>query len=128
MKQTIILVGDRQRAFAKSCIDLAPARSVVTIRESTRSSEQNDKMWAMLSDIASAKPDGRNWTPETWKAAFMQVLGHQVRFCAGIDGTGPFPLGFRSSRLSVKEMADLISCIDEYGTRHKIKWSYRDHE
>ena len=94
----------------------------VTISKPNRTLEQNAKLWATLSDIAKSEPEGRCWTPETWKCAFLHVLGHQVRFAEGLDGTGPFPLGFHSSRLSVKEMADLITCAQEYGDRHRVQW------
>jgi len=123
MAQTVILHSQSQRAFAKQMIDRAPAGAVVTIREATRSTDQNAKMWAMLSDVSRAKPEGRHWTPETWKCAFMHSLGHQVKFCEGLDGSGPFPLGFRSSRLTVKQMIDLIEVIQEYGDRHGVAWS-----
>lgn len=88
-----------------------------------RSDEQNDKMWAMLTDVARAKPEGRNWTPETWKCAFMHYLGHQVMFAEGLGGAGPFPIGFRSSKLSVGQMSDLITCIYQYGDEHGVEWS-----
>lgn len=94
----------------------------VVISLPTRSDEQNDKMWAMLTDVARAKPEGRNWTPETWKCAFMHYLGHQVLFAEGLDGTGPFPIGFRSSKLTVGQMSDLITCIYKYGDEHKVEW------
>lgn len=123
MAQTVILASRFQREMAKRLIDAAPANYVVTVKEATRSGEQNAKLWAMLSDISRAKPDGRHWTPETWKAAFMHSLGHQVQFCEGLDNSGPFPLGFRSSRLTVKQMADLITVIQEYGDRHGVVWT-----
>lgn len=123
MAQTVILHGRSQRSVAKQIIDRAPPNAVVTIREEARSTDQNAKMWAMLSDISRAKPEGRQWPPETWKCAFMHCLGHQVRFCEGLDGTGPFPLGFRSSRLTVRQMIDLIECIQEYGARHGVAWT-----
>lgn len=123
MSQTVILHGNSQRSFAKTLIDRAPVDAVLTIRQATRSTDQNAKMWACLSDVSRAKPEGRSWTPETWKAAFMHVLGHQVQFCEGLDNAGPFPLGFRSSRLTVSQMADLITCIHEYGARHGVKFS-----
>lgn len=126
MSQTVILHGNSQRSFAKLLIDRAPIDAVLTIREAKRSTDQNAKMWAMLSDVSRAKPGGRSWVPETWKAAFMHCLGHQVQFCEGLDGAGPFPLGFRSSRLTVPQMADLITCIQEYGDRHGVKWSKAD--
>ena len=128
MAQTVILIGPDQRALAKRIIDRAPSDAVVRIAEATRNANQNARMWAMLSDISRAKPDGRKWVPETWKAAFMQSLGHQVQFCEGLDGSGPFPIGFRSSRLTVRQMADLITVIAEYGDRHGVQWSAPEQE
>ncbi len=121
--QTIILRGPSQRSLAKQLIDRAGTDFIVTVREPTRNLEQNARLWAMLSDVSRAKPEGRCWTPETWKAAFMHSLGHQVQFCEGLDNSGPFPLGFRSSRLTVRQMADLITTVAEYGDRHGVVWS-----
>lgn len=123
MAQTVILDSKYQKAKARELIDRAPAGAVVTVREATRNTAQNDRMWAMLSDVSRSKPEGRHWTTETWKAAFMHSLGHQVQFCEGLDNSGPFPVGFRSSRLSVRQMADLITVIQEYGDRHKVAWT-----
>lgn len=122
-KQTFVLATDRVRLNALNAVRAADDFAVVTIRPKTRTTEQNSKLWAMLSDVANAKPEGRNWTPETWKCAFMHYLGHQVRFCEGLDGSGPFPIGFHSSRLTVREMADLITCIQAYGDEHSVEWS-----
>lgn len=123
MTQTIILSSDFNRSQAKSIIDKAPHNAVVKISEATRTNDQNAKLWAMLSDISRAKPEGRHWPPETWKCAFMHALGHQVQFADGLDNTGPFPLGFRSSRLNKSQMADLITLALEYGDRHGVRWS-----
>lgn len=121
--QTIILRGPRQIAFAHDLLDKAPVDAVVNVREATRNRDQNARMWAMLSDIARAKPEDRHWTTDTWKAAFMHSLGHQCQFAEGLDGSGPFPIGFRTSRLTVRQMADLITVIGEYGDRHGVRWS-----
>lgn len=123
MAQTIILRSERQRALACDLIARAPDDAVVTIKEGTRNLDQNARLWAMLSDIARAKPEGRRWTPETWKAAFMHALGHQVQFCEGLEGSGPFPVGFRSSRLSKRQFADLITMAQAYGDQHGVPWS-----
>ena len=123
MPYTVRLTGPTQREYAKRLIDAAPDYAVVTVRAGDRTLDQNAKMWAMLSDIARAKPEGRSWTPEVWKAAFLHCLGHQVQFAEGLDGSGPFPLGFRSSKLSKAQMSDLIEVITEYGTRHGVQWS-----
>lgn len=123
MTQTVILRGDAQRALAVDLIRRAPPDYVVTIKEPGRNLDQNAKLWAMLSDVSRAKPEGRHWMPETWKAAFMHSLGHQVQFCEGLDGSGPFPLGFRSSKLSKAQFARLIETVYEYGARHGVAWS-----
>ena len=123
MTQTIILVGDKQRDLAHDLIDRAPWDAVVKISEARRTPDQNEKMWAMLSDISRAKPEGRVWPPETWKAAFMHFLGHEIQWQPGLDGQTPFPVGFRSSRMTKGQMADLITCILEYGDRHGVRWS-----
>lgn len=120
--QTVRLVGETQRAFAHRLIDRAPAGAVLNIREAARSADQNAKLWAMISDISRAKPEGRTHTAEAWKALFMHACGHAVQFENGLNGQ-PFPIGFRSSRLTKSEMSDLIETIYEYGERHGVAWS-----
>jgi hypothetical protein len=115
------LINSRARQYARELIDAAPEGWIATVKEPTRSTEQNARMWAMLSDIANAKPEGRQHTPETWKCLFMHALGHQARFLMGLDGE-VFPVGFRSSDLSVKEMAALISFIDAWGSERGVIW------
>lgn len=122
-KRVFHLINDRIRNNVVAMLSIMPAGTIVEFREPTRSGVQNSKLWAMLGDVADAKPEGREWTPETWKCAFMHVLGHQVRFCEGLDNSGPFPMGFSSSKLTVRQMADLITVIQEYGDRHGVPWS-----
>jgi hypothetical protein len=122
--QTIILASQKQRDLAKQIIDAAGVGFVVRISEPKRSLEANALMWALLSDISRAKPDGRRHTPEVWKALFMSACGHEVQFAAGLDGN-PFPVGFRSSRLSVRQMADLITFIIAWGDERGVAWSDR---
>jgi hypothetical protein len=120
--QMFILISDRVRENAVKALREAPPNWRVKITPPTRSDDQNAKMWAMLGDVARAKPEGRNWTTDTWKAAFMHSLGHQVQFAEGLDNSGPFPVGFRSSHLTVRQMIDLIDCIYAYGTDHGVEW------
>ena len=111
--QTIILRSPASREGAKRLVDLAPQGAVLNIRPATRSNEQNSLLWALLSEVSRAKPDGREHTPDVWKALFMQACGHAVQFEVGLDGK-PFPLGFRSSRLTKEQMTDLIEFILQY--------------
>lgn len=120
--QTLILSGNRARDEAKRLIGMAPDGAVVNIRAAKRTSDQNARFWALLSDVSRAKPEGRTHTPEVWKALFMQACGHAVQFENGLNGQ-PFPTGFRSSRLTKAEMGDLMTTIEEYGARFGVAWS-----
>ena len=119
MVQTVYLTDQRQREIAKALIDAAPKGGVVRVSGPTRSLDQNALMHSLLSSLSRAKPEGRRHTPEVWKALMMHACGHQVQFEHGIDGL-PFPIGFRSSRLTVAQMSDLIEFIYEYGARHGV--------
>ena len=116
------LIDSRVRERAKIIIDAAPDGYVVRVSEPTRSLDQNARLWAMLADVSKAIPDGRRHTPEDWKAIFMNAAGWEVQFVDGLDGR-PFPSGFKSSRMSVKQMADLITFIMAYGDEHGVVWS-----
>lgn len=118
----VILVGRSQREHAKRLIDAAPAMAVMTLRERTRSDEQNDKMWAMIEDIRRAQPLGIRETKDGWKALIMHAAGHEVEFMQGLDGR-PFPTGFRSSKLTVAQMRDLIEWMYAFGAEHGVVWS-----
>lgn len=108
MAQTVIL--GRNRTKAHELVDLAPPNAVLTIKAATRTIDQNSLMWALLSEVSRAKPDGRCHTPEVWKELFMHACGHAVQFELGLNGQ-PFPTGFRSSRLTKQEMGDLLDFI-----------------
>lgn len=122
MSQVVHLRGEYQRNLAKSLIDKAPDNAVVKISPERRSDDQNAKMWAMLSDVSRAKPEGRRHIPEIWKCIFMAACGHEVAFEQGLDGK-PFPIGFHSSKLTKAQMSDLIEMIYSYGARHGVQWS-----
>lgn len=116
-RATLTLPWGRETAY--HWLDKAPPGTRVTFQGPTRTIPQNDRMWAMLTDIALAKPEGRDHDTATWKAIFMRALGREVQFERGLDGE-IFPLGFRSSALSKEEMSDLIEMIAEYGARHGV--------
>jgi len=127
--QRIILASERQRYLAKEMVDGAPEGAVVTVREATRSLEQNAKMWAMLTDVAKAMPEGRRHTAEDWKHIFMNAAGWDVMFLPGLDGR-PFPAGWKTSRMNKRQMSSLIEFIFAYGDTHGVAWSepHPDHQ
>jgi hypothetical protein len=120
--QTIILSTDLNRARARRLIDIAPPGCVMNIREATRTGEQNAKMWAMLSDIARAKPQDRTLTTDKWKALFMDAIGIPADWEPGLNG-GVVNVGYRSSRLTKAQMSELIEQMYAFGAEHGVEWS-----
>ena len=118
----ITLASIKQRTMALMILDALKDGWRMSIGKRTRSQDQNDKMWAMLTDISLAKPEGRKCTPDDWKCLVMHACGHDVQFMEGLDGK-PFPVGFRSSHLKVGEMSTLIEWIYAYGNDHGVEWS-----
>lgn len=121
--QTIRLTSNLNRARAIGLVDRAPDGAVLNIRPASRTNDQNSLMWALLSDVSRAKPEGRELTPDVWKSLFLHSLDHAQRFEMALDGKGMVPVGFRSSRLTKEQFSDLIEVIREYGARHEIEWS-----
>jgi len=118
-KHLVILHSRHDRERAARAIAAAPAGSVVEVRAPRRSVDQNSRLWAILSEISMQKPGGRMHTPETWKCLFMAAAGHAVQFETGLDGR-PFPVGFRSSRLSKAQMADLQTWIEAWCAENDV--------
>lgn len=120
--QTIILSSVARRITAARMLANAPDGAVVNIRPASRTNDQNAKLWALLSDVSRAKPGGRSLTPDVWKCLFMNACGHAVQFEHGLSGE-PFPIGFRSSRLSKEQMGELIDFIEMWGAQNGVQFS-----
>jgi hypothetical protein len=116
------LTSGFHRSRARVLIDKAPSGFIMELREPRRTLDQNDKLWAMLTDVSVAMPQGRRHTPDDWKAIFMNACGWECQFLEGLDGR-PFPQGFRSSKLTKTQMSALIDFIDAWGTENGVKWS-----
>jgi hypothetical protein len=123
MKKVFVLSHDLARANAKRAIDEAPAGHSVTIAEPRRNLEQNARLWAMLGDV-SAQVDwyGKRLTAEDWKHVFSSSL-RKLEVVPNLDGTGFVALGLSTSRMSVREMSDLIELLFAFGAEHGVKWT-----
>jgi len=123
-KALLIIQNDIIRQRAIDWIKRVPLGWRVTIDEPKRTLEQNDYMWSLFTDIASqGRLRGRKLATDTWKVTFMQALGHKVAFAETLDGEGVFPIGMSSSKLSKKDMADLITYIIQWGDEQGIKFT-----
>jgi hypothetical protein len=126
----IILRDDFAKERFIRVVRKAPNDYVGIVEEQKRSNAQNDKMWAMLTDIALAAPDGRKLEPRKWKNLFMDALERELNDAAfgsqwepGLDGEGVVNLGHRSSRLNKSQMGELLSFIEAWGTQKGVQWS-----
>lgn len=101
----------------------APFGTRVEFKAVKRSLPQNDRMWAMLTDVAEQKAhNGRKYTPNQWKVLFMHACGREVQFIPALDGAGFIPWGQSSSDLSKQEMTDLIEFIFAWGAENDVEF------
>jgi hypothetical protein len=63
------------------------------------------------------------YSPDDVKERFMNALGQEARFLPELDGGGMFPVGRRSSQLTVKQFSALTELIYVYGAREGVQWS-----
>lgn len=124
MTHAVTLTSPAQRMRAKALIERAPQGYVALVREPKRTLEQNDKLWAMLTDVSvqAVQLLGRRHTPDDWKAIFMNACGWECQFVEGLDGR-PFPKGFRSSHLTKSQMSTLIQFMLAWGVENGVQWS-----
>jgi hypothetical protein len=99
----------------------APPGTRVEMKAPRRSVPQNDRMWAMLTDLARQLPyHGIKLTADDWKLIFLDALKREVRMVPNIEGTGFVSLGRSSSDLSKDEMGDLLTLIEAFGVGHGV--------
>jgi hypothetical protein len=116
---TVILSSNAARDRAHRLVSAAPHGFTVEIKAPARTTDQNALMWKLLTEISIAKPQGIRKTPDAWKAILMHACGHAVQFETGLDGQ-PFPVGFRTSKLTKAQMTDLIEFIYAYAAEQGV--------
>lgn len=117
----IVLRGSADRARAIKWISGAPAGTRIEFKQSKRSLPQNDRFWAMLSDVASQLAwYGKRLTPDDWKLVFLDALKRESRIVPNINGDGFVSLGQSSSDLSKDEMSQLMEIIAAFGAEHGV--------
>ncbi len=119
----ITLYGQRDRAKAHAWINQAPFGTRVEFKQSKRTIPQNDRFWAMLSDIAAQLTwHGQKLRPDDWRFIFLDALDRELRIVPNLDGTGFVNLGRSSSDLSKEEMSNLIELIAAFGAQHGVRF------
>ena len=122
-RATLIITSDRERQKAASWVMNAPWNTRIDFKAPKRTLPQNDRMWAMLTDVAQQVLwHGLRLTPDYWKLVFLDALKREVRMVPNIDGNGFVNLGRSSSDLSKDEMTDLIELIFAFGARQGVEF------
>lgn len=111
-----------QRERAKQLIDRAPEGWVSVLREETRNDRQNAALWGYIKQLREALPEQMGaFSPEDCKLRFLNALGAEMRFLPELDGGGLFPVGYRSSTLSVSQFSALLELIAAYAAKHGVE-------
>ena len=101
---------------------LAGTRLTIEVKKSTRSIEQNSRLWAMLSDV-SKQVDwyGRKLSPEEWKHVFTAALKKQD-VVPGID-SGFVVMALSTSKMTKGEMTELQDLIEAFGAQQGVRFA-----
>lgn len=95
----------------------------VEFKAAKRTLPQNDRLWAMLTDVATQVTwHGTKLRADDWKLIFLDALKRELRMVPNIDGNGFVNLGRSSSDLSKSEMTDLIELIFAFGAKHGVQF------
>lgn len=117
----ITIRGSADRARVATWAAQAPTGTRVEFKATKRTIPQNDRMWAMLTDLARQLPwHGIKLTPDDWKLVFLDALKRENRMVPNLEGDGFVNLGRSSSDLSKDEMSDLIELIFKFGAEHGV--------
>lgn len=123
-RATVIIASSADRQKLHGWIDKAPWNTRVEFKGPRRSIPQNDRMWAMLTDIATQLPwHGIKLSRDDWKLIFLDAMKREVRMVPNLDGNGFVNLGRSSSDLSKAEMSDLMELIASFGAKHGVVFS-----
>ena len=120
---SFILLGVNQRKKAIEAIKTAPEGYICTIKEPTRSLEQNAKLWPLLHEVAEQVDwYGEKLTAEDWKDIFTASL-RKSKVVPNLDSTGFVILGQSTSRLTKSEFSDLIELIMAFGAEKGVQFA-----
>jgi hypothetical protein len=119
-RATIVIRGDSDRQKAIHWASKAPLGTTISYRRAKRTLPQNDRLWAMLTDVAQqVEWYGQKLTPEDFKDMFTASL-RKARVVPGIDPGSFVLLGLHTSDMDKEEMGLLIALIEAFGAEHGV--------
>lgn len=122
MSRALITIRNlKDRARAALWANKAPSGTRIMFKAPRRTLPQNDRMWAMLTDIAmQVEWHGWKLSAGEWKLIFLDALKRETRAVPNLDGNGFVDIGRSSSDLSKQEMSDLIDLIAAFGAQRGV--------
>ena len=125
-RAVLIIDSQSNRLKALAWVNKAPNGTRLEFMEAKRSLPQNDRMWAMLTEVAAQQVwHGVQLSADDWKLIFMAGLNQEMRLVPNLDGNGFVNLGRSSSKLSKDEMTQLIELIHAWGAQNGVTFSDR---
>lgn len=120
----ILLNGEEARRRAIVWVRKAPINSRVEFKAPKRTLDQNSKLWALLSDVASQVTwHGQRLSAADFKFIFMSALKQELRVVPNLSNNGFVNLGHSSSDLSREEMSNLIELILAWGAEQGVTFN-----
>jgi hypothetical protein len=135
----------RRRFIATLGAELQEGPRTVLIQEPKRTDEQNSLMWVLLHTVAeqvgwrkarwrgdtmleegryvslAEEPGAKRLTPEQFKDVLTAAL-RQPQMLGGIDG-GVVAVGLSTSRMTKRQVSELIELIYAFGADHGVEWN-----
>lgn len=119
-KRVFVMSHDLARQRAIDAVREAPQGYTVTVGEPARTGDQNARLWASLTEVSrQVEWYGKRLTPEDWKHIFSASL-RKLQVVPNLDGTGFVALGLSTSRMSKRELSDLLELIYSFGAERGV--------
>ena len=122
----VTILGDLSRGHARKLLERVPLGTRVEFKGSRRSLPQNDKMWAMLTEVARQKEHyGRKYSAEVWKCLFLHQLFEESlhQLIPSLDESEIIKVTRSSRNLSKNEMSELIELIAAWGAQNGVRFA-----
>lgn len=126
-----IELANRQQAWAAMEARLFPflklalqadRKYLLTVKQATRSTEQNRRLWAMLNEVSQqVEWYGHRLTPEEWKDVFSAAM-KRTKVVPGLDG-GFVVCGQSTSKMTKAEMSEMQTLIEAFGAEKGVKFT-----
>ena len=111
--------NEKDRAKAAEWLARLPFGWRVEFKETKRTVPQNDRMWAILTEISTQLVwHGQRYSPEDWKDYFMHAL-NGGRFMPSENG-GMIPIGRSTSKLGKQEHSLLTEIMEGFAERQGV--------